>query len=170
MEKIERIYLIGMPASGKTTFGKELAKALNYDFIDLDEVLVEKVGISISDLFREKGEAYFRDLEKEILENTIPGKTIIATGGGAPCFFENIEFIKKNGFSIFLNVPVKELAKRSMKQHGSRPLLNDLKEKALEDELKNKLSLRLPFYQQANMKVSGEEISATFVLHQLKKL
>ncbi len=87
MEKPGRIYLVGMPASGKTTFGKELAKALNFNFIDLDEVLVEKVGTSISDLFREKGEAYFRDLEKEILEQTTPTKTVIATGGGAPCFF-----------------------------------------------------------------------------------
>ncbi|WP_020528811.1 shikimate kinase [Flexithrix dorotheae] len=169
MEKPERIYLVGMPASGKTTFGKALAKALNFEFIDLDEVLVEKAGTSISNLFREKGEAYFRDLEKEILENTIPARTVIATGGGAPCFFENMDFILKNGFSIFLYVPVKELARRSMQQHGSRPLLNDFKEKALEEELEKKLKLRLPFYEKANLKLSGKEISHEFVISKLNQ-
>ena len=86
-----RIYLIGLPGSGKTTLGKQVAKALNLTFIDMDEKIEQTEGKSISEIFSKEGEAYFRDIERAMLHQVAQEENcIISTGGGAPCFFDNM--------------------------------------------------------------------------------
>lgn len=162
-----RIYIIGMPASGKTTFGKILAQRLGYSFVDMDEEIVQLAGISIPQLFEEQGETYFRQLEKKVLHQLNDEQVVISTGGGAPCFFDNMSFIKKQGRSIFLQVTAQTLMERASKQAGSRPLLNGKSGEALLAELGSKYRLRLPFYQQAELVLNENEIQPDIALRRL---
>ena len=119
-----KIYLIGMPGSGKSTLGHQLADELLLSFVDLDKEIELYERKSIPEIFAEKGEDHFRQVESRLLrEWAASGNSfVLATGGGAPCFFNGIDVINQTGLSIFLQVPVKELLKR-MEQTKGRPLL-----------------------------------------------
>ncbi len=157
---MKNIFLVGMPSSGKSTLGKELARNLGYSFKDMDKLIETREQKSIADIFSSKGEDYFRELEKKILHSIQPNEsTVIATGGGVPCFHNNMEFIKENGISIFLNVDIDDLAKRIYKaQTNNRPLLNIAteSEETIIGNIKKLYETRLPFYKQADIQVDGE--------------
>ena len=93
-----KIFLIGFMGSGKTHWGRQLAEKLQLPYFDLDTVIMAREKKSISEIFAEKGEEHFRYLEKEVLEDLVhqQDQFIISSGGGTPCFFNNIEFMKKN--------------------------------------------------------------------------
>ena len=94
---MKNIYLIGMPSSGKSTLGKELARNLGYSFTDMDKLIETREQKTISEIFSGQGESHFRELEKKILYGFQPDQSmVIATGGGVPCFNDNMEFIKNN--------------------------------------------------------------------------
>lgn len=153
---MKNIFLIGLPSSGKSTLGKKLARLLDYRFVDMDKLIEKDQGMIIHDIFSQKGEPYFREVESRILKATIENRrVVIATGGGAPCFFDNMDFIKKSGISIFLDVHPIELAKR-IQHHGKddRPLLSNAV--SLEKELEQKYQQRLPFYSRADFTISGD--------------
>lgn len=98
----ERIYLLGMPGSGKSTLSKQLAKEINYHFLDLDEWIVQHERNSISEIFAIKGEEYFREIErKALLYSLTLQRTVIATGGGTPCFLIIYKSSKVMGFPYF---------------------------------------------------------------------
>ncbi|MCX7991299.1 MAG: shikimate kinase [Proteobacteria bacterium] len=110
---MEKIYLTGFMGSGKTSTGKVLSKNLDYDFLDMDEILENREGISIKDIFAKNGEEYFRIKERELLlELSQRDKTVISTGGGVPCFFDNMDIMKKTGFVVYLRLTGKELLNR----------------------------------------------------------
>jgi shikimate kinase len=157
-----RIYLIGMPASGKTTLGRFLAELLHYECIDLDKQIEIQEGATIPEIFERKGEDYFRQLERRALIQSFEWqKKVIATGGGTACFFDNMELIKENGFSIFLGVSSQELVNRIRRQtHIHRPLFQLQTDEELLAELNQKLAQRQPYYKQANMMVSAEDRNA----------
>lgn len=164
-----RIYLIGMPGSGKTTLGKKLAEELQYAFVDLDIEIENGEGLSIPEIFENEGEEYFRRAEKLVLQKTTPDNTVIATGGGAPCFFDNMEFINAHGISVFIDTSVEEIAQRVLSQKGTRPLLSGVDEK---EEMVSKLSKkrqdRIEYYKQAHITVNDSFIN-TADLSQLIK-
>ena len=164
------IYLIGMPASGKSTFGKQLAPKINYIFFDTDEMIVEKVGKSISQIFTDEGEEYFRKMEREVLLRTINFKNaIVSTGGGAPCSYNNIDIINANGFSVFLDVSIDLLTLRAKQGKNQRPMFNNKSEKEIEDFLIIKLSERKFYYDQAHLKVNGDKINVDEFLNLLQQ-
>lgn len=118
------IILIGLSTCGKTTLGKDLSKELNMDFIDCDDYIEKKAKLKISEIFSMYGESYFRELEKEVVEELKNYKnTIISTGGGMPIYNNNINTLKEIGKVIFINTPLEELIKRNEKVKN-RPLLN----------------------------------------------
>ncbi|GAB4190212.1 MAG: shikimate kinase [Thermoflexibacter sp.] len=163
----ERIYLLGMPGSGKSTLSKQLAKEINYHFLDLDEWVVQHERNSISEIFAIKGEEYFREIERKALLHSLTlQKTVIATGGGTPCFFDNMQIIKNNGFSIFLDVPLEVLAQRVSKEVNTRPLLNTENKEVIE-QLREKYNYRLPFYRQAELTITGANLSVQDILQWL---
>ncbi len=158
-----------MPSSGKTSLGNALASHLRYRFIDLDEVIVETAQASIAEIFKQKGEAHFRQLESATLK-AIPlnSSLLIATGGGTPCFFDNMAFINSSGLSIFLDVSPWELfwrVKNSKK--NERPLLNPQDDAALLNALETKYRERLPFYAQADIRIQDDRIDLGKILKQL---
>ena len=112
-----KFFLIGFMGSGKTYVGKRLANELDIPFYDLDEYIEEKEGKKISEIFNEKGEEYFRQVERMCLRDFgIIGDAVIACGGGTPCFFDNMEWINKTGTSIYLQTPVKIIVDRLLKE------------------------------------------------------
>jgi shikimate kinase len=147
------ITLIGMPASGKSTLGKSLAKKLNYQFLDLDNLIVKLQGKTISEIFAEKGEAYFRQAEREALQVALNQvDTVIATGGGAPCFFDNIELINQKSLSIYLKTDLPILTQRIQQDRRNlRPLYQSESEADLLQKLKNTWDTRHPFYEKAKI-------------------
>ncbi len=166
---MKNIFLIGLPSSGKSSLGRRLSESLGYRFVDLDKCIEADQGMSISQIFSEKGEDHFRNVESALLQAIAPNiNLLVATGGGAPCFFNNMEYIKANGISIFLDVPPAILAER-IKKHNQddRPLLAQIDH--LQEELERKYTERLPFYQQADLTLGGETDPAT-ILKTLKPL
>ncbi|MEZ0539674.1 shikimate kinase [Fibrella arboris] len=160
---MKNIYLIGMPSSGKTTLGKRLARALHYHFVDTDRLITREEGRSVADIFAQEGEAYFREAEARVLRTIKSGASlVVATGGGMPCFHDNMTYIRQTGISVFLNVSPEVLAQRMITHvqqfpadAQERPLFkpNDLD---LLDTLRQKYAQRLPIYQQADIRIMGD--------------
>jgi shikimate kinase len=153
-----KIFLIGFMGSGKTHWGQRLAAKLNLPFFDLDSLIIEKENRSVAEIFAAKGEEAFRFLEKETLESVTDQQEsfILSCGGGTPCFFNNIEFMKKHGKVIWLNTSVEVLRQRLERDRRSRPLIADVTEAELQRYIVRKLSERRMYYQQADVTVSEE--------------
>ena len=151
------IFLIGMPSSGKSTLGRQIAKSLGYEFIDLDIRIEIAEGKKISEIFSLNGEEYFRKIENQQLNKILKdSKMVVATGGGTPCFHNGLDYIKENGISIFLDVKPAMLVERmKVSKKNERPLF-DLENKSLYDTVSEKYYERLPIYQKADITVEGD--------------
>ena len=159
---VHTIYLVGMPSSGKTTLGQALAESMQRPFVDLDAAIVEVEGRSIANIFRDAGEPYFRELEARTLrEVTEKGEgLVIATGGGAPIFHDNMSYMKERGVTVFLHVSAEELGRRLLaSQISDRPLVQALAEDDFLEALQEKQKKRLPFYRQAHVQVYDDDLS-----------
>ncbi|HFA49384.1 MAG TPA: shikimate kinase [Bacteroidetes bacterium] len=147
-----KLYLTGFMGSGKTTIGKQLADALGLPFVDLDGRLEEKTGTSIARIFAERGEGEFRKMEAEVLRETAnEGPAVFATGGGTPCFYNNMEWMNENGITLYLEVPPAVLLERLKNGTALRPLLKGKTDAQLLSFIENKLEERRPFYEKANL-------------------
>jgi len=156
-----KIFLIGFMGSGKTTLGRKLAARMNYEFIDLDHKLEQQVELSIAEYFSFFGEDSFRKLEKEVLRKTqYPENVVVSTGGGLPCFFDNMDWMKANGKVVYLSLSPKTLADRLESGKEERPLLQDKHGEALVAFIEKKLEEREPFYSQANIIADGLSLTA----------
>ena len=148
------VYLIGMPGAGKSTVGKVLAQKLGRTFIDLDAAIEKMAGFSIPEIFATQGEYYFRELDRESLKTVSfsPEKLVVATGGGTPCFFDNLTFMQANGLVLYLKVSPEMLVKRLQDSPlNSRPLLKEKNELQLLSYLNQTLTTRAPFYEKAGI-------------------
>ncbi len=157
-----RIFLIGFMGCGKTHWGKQLSEKLQLPFIDLDEKLSEKEGKPITEIFETEGEEYFRLLEKDALYLLTESHEsfVMACGGGTPCFYNNIDYLKKSGITVWINCSVECLHQRLLKERGKRPLIKDLTDAQLRSYVIKKYGDRKIFYQQAAVVVDDGELSA----------
>lgn len=154
--------------SGKTRHGKKLAAKTNMQFIDLDEVLMESMGKSISEIFAEYGEIYFREMESAFLKNTADfDHTIVSCGGGTPCFFDNMDWILANGKCIHLTAPVEIIFGRLREKKDKRPLLRNMDDAELRLYIENKLLERAPFYSRAHATVDTSQADKEELMLQL---
>ncbi|MFV0345358.1 MAG: shikimate kinase [Bacteroidales bacterium] len=154
------IFLVGFMGSGKTTLGLGLAKALGFEFVDLDKFIENRNFKSVPQIFEQYGEDGFRDRERKALEEVCEfNNVVVATGGGAPCFKGNMELMNSKGLSIFLDIPLPELTKRLSKSKSSRPLIRGLDKDELLHYIENKLTERRPFYEQSKIVVEGSNIT-----------
>jgi shikimate kinase len=146
--------------SGKSHAGKELAELLKHKFIDTDEFISSTKKKSIEDIFRKKGEDYFRTAEKKsIREISKKRNIVVATGGGLPCFHSNMEFMNSKGITIYLQASPPFLFHRLFKEKKSRPLISSLSDIELLDFITNKLMERKTFYEQAHIIVDAEKLN-----------
>lgn len=140
-----------MPGSGKSTWGKKLAKALQYTFVDLDQLIEQQEQFSIEEIFTEKGEEYFRDLEhKYLLKTIVMNHVVISCGGGTPCYNNNMDFINENGMSFYLNGSIKLLVERVLNSKRQRPMFLGLEKANIEKKMEELLSMRTSFFDQAH--------------------
>ena len=161
------VFLIGFMTAGKTKTGKQLAKLLKRPFIDLDRVIEEKEKKSISEIFCERGENDFRKLEADtLLALDLSLNAVVATGGGTPCFHDNMNWMNENGISVWLQISVDAVMKRIAESKKPRPLLANLQGDELKKFVKAKMTEREKFYSQAHIQLSTEGVS----LQHLKEL
>jgi shikimate kinase len=145
--------------SGKTTIGKKLTKKLNLQFIDLDAFIENRYRKSVEEIFAEKGEAVFREMEQKALHEVAQFENVvISTGGGTPCFFDNMTFMNKIGTTIYLKVSIDELARRLNGSKEKRPLIKGKNQENLKTFIANNLEKREVFYNQASYTFEVEQL------------
>ena len=155
-----KIYLLGYMGSGKSTVGKKLARALNLDFIDLDEQIEMLSGQSVDTIFEQQGEEAFRMIENLALDQSYSMQNVVvALGGGTPCFSNNLKFIKENGFSVYLKLSATSLAKRLQEAKKTRPLIKGLSDGELFEFVQQQLGEREKYYNEAHIIVKGENLN-----------
>lgn len=162
------IYLVGYMYSGKTTFGRQLAQQCGYDFVDLDNAFEQYYHTTIALFFQHYDEQAFRLLERQMLHRTATlHHTVVSTGGGTPCFFDNMQFINQHGTAIYLALSPEHIMQRMNRSHKPRPLFAGLTQQQRENTVRNQLQTRLPFYQQAAITIDALRPDADAVYHLL---
>ncbi len=157
----ELIFLVGFMGCGKTTLGRKLSARLGYQFMDLDHILEANEGMTIADYFKKFGEDAFRKLESEVLKQTAyPERVVISTGGGLPCFFDNMDWMNAHGKTIYIKLSPKTLAERLENEKGERPLLREKRGEALVAFIADKLIEREVFYNKATIIADGLSLTA----------
>lgn len=167
-----KIFLAGYMGSGKSLLGKQLAKRLNHDFLDLDDQIEIIEGKTIDDIFKEKGELYFRKLEtnvlKDVLEDT--SNLVVSLGGGTPCYGKNLELIKEtpNTKTIYLKASVEELTRRLFPEKIHRPVISHMETKeALEEFIRKHMFERGYYYHQSDIVVNVDNAKPEDILNEL---
>ena len=149
-----RIFLTGYMGAGKTTLGKAFARKMNVPFVDLDWYIEERFHKTVGELFTERGETGFRELERNMLHENV----VISTGGGAPCFFDNMEFMNRVGKTVFLDVHPDVLFRRLRIAKQQRPILQGKEDDELKAFIIRALEQRAPFYTQAQYIFNADEL------------
>jgi len=176
------VFLLGFMGAGKSYLGRQLAEASKADFIDLDDLLAAKMGMSINQIFEEKGEIFFRDLESQTLKEVTAafisndlkvGEAVseklhfISCGGGTPCYNNNMDWMNKHGKTVWLNPPKTVLFERLQSERSHRPLLKDLDDSQLMDFIEKKLAERDFFYDLSKLKIKETDFSVATILNSI---
>jgi len=155
-----RIYLIGYMASGKSKLGRLLAEKLGFSFLDLDHLFEQRFRIRVIDFFEKYDESGFRTIEQSLLHETIDCENVvIATGGGTPCFFDNMRFIKESGVSIYLKWELADLIGRLQQAKWKRPLLKAMPVDDFEANVSLQIEQRKFYYEQADFTVDAKKLN-----------
>lgn len=164
-----RIYLIGITGCGKSTLGKQLAKNYGYDLIDLDDYIIEKQGKSIDNIFEEHGEEYFRKLEQNALLEINYDNVVVSTGGGAPCFYDNMDLMNRLGKTIWLNPDSEVVTTRlwNSQNTDNRPLIKGKSREEVLAFIKHKLKERQKFYAKAEIIITHNNINVDMIVKTL---
>ncbi|MEQ1745125.1 MAG: shikimate kinase [Saprospiraceae bacterium] len=152
-------FLIGFMGSGKTYWGTRLAERLGVPFVDLDDRIEVAEQRSIETIFQQNGEAVFRQMERNALHKlSLEQPSVVATGGGTPCFFDNMDWMNGQGTTVFLDTPVPVLSARLRADPKTRPLLTGISSEQMEAHISRLLKQRMPFYQIATVVVAGSDL------------
>jgi shikimate kinase len=168
MSKNLKVVLVGLPGSGKSTFGRQLAQELGFPFLDLDHQIEEKYQSKIPEIFSSHGEGQFREWESETLSELLDRDSsfVLASGGGAPCFNDNMDLINSKAISVYLDVPLESISHRlQVSRIQNRPMFQGLDQGEIILKLKSLLVTRELFYNQAKIKLSGEDFSTELLMY-----
>ena len=162
-----RIFLIGYMGAGKTTLGKAFARAMGLTFVDLDWYIEERYHKTVSQIFAERGEDGFRELEKRMLHEASDFENVvISVGGGTPCFFDNMDYMNQVGETVFLDVDNQVLFRRLKVAKQQRPLLANKTDEELMTFIQEALEKRLPHYTKAKHVFNGELLENRYQIQQ----
>ncbi|TAF32008.1 MAG: shikimate kinase [Cytophagales bacterium] len=167
---LKKIFLVGMPTSGKSSIGPPLSRRLSLDFMDLDKLIEHQVGCSISNYFKAFGEASFRELEKITLKEVIHAKEqfVLACGGGTPCYADNMDVMCQNGVVVFLDPPIQHIVSRLYTGRRSRPIFDDVSSEFFVKKVLKLYEERLVCYQKAHIRVRTIRNSSTYIAQQIE--
>lgn len=153
------VFIMGYMGSGKTTFGRALAKALGREFIDLDGYIVNRFRRSVNEIFAERGEEGFRTLEASMLREAGEFEgVVVACGGGTPCFAGNMDYMLSRGLTVYLDTPLDCIVRRLVTNPHKRPLLKGLSPEGITKLVREQTEAREPYYSRAAVCFSGEEL------------
>ncbi len=159
---MKNIYLVGFMGSGKSTVGKILAEKLNMNFVDIDKLIEEKEGMKIKDIFEQKGESYFRELERKQIKAVVKQEgLVVSTGGGLGANLDNMNFMKKNGDVVWLDVSLNIVLNR-LKNDQDRPLLKQPTEK-----IKQLFEERKNVYRLANIRINADKKTPSQIVEEI---
>jgi len=162
---MNRIYLVGYMGAGKTSAAKRLASRLNWKVVDTDDLFEEKYRISVDDFFQKYDEPLYRKLESEILKSTENlENTVISTGGGTACYFDNMDWMNLHGLTVFMRISPAAAVDRVLHSHHKRPLARGKSEKELTEYVNWHYASRMPFYEQARITVKSENLDIEHLL------
>lgn len=166
-----KIVLIGYMASGKSAVGRFLSQNLEYSFMDLDDYIEKKEGKSISSIFEENGEIYFRKIEGEYLQELLDLEEdlILSLGGGTPCYGNNMKKILENSTSYYLKTSIATIHARLVNEKSKRPLVASISADGLQEFIAKHLFERRSFYEQANFIVTTDKRSIEEVVDEITK-
>ncbi len=163
-----RIYLTGYMGCGKSTLGRRLARHAGLQFIDMDDYIEERNCKTVPQLFAEEGEAGFRKKERKALEELSDfTDVVIATGGGAPCFFDNMDLMNRTGTTIFMNIDPGLLANRLLKSKTERPLIKGKSKQELVQFIAETLEKRNPYYEKAKYQITKPDVDLDELLKKI---
>ncbi|GAA4327435.1 shikimate kinase [Flaviaesturariibacter amylovorans] len=156
---------------GKTHWGRKLAPALDLPFIDLDQKIEEHAGKPINAIFHEEGEEHFRQIEKEILHLLTESHEhfVMATGGGTPCFYKNIDYMKEKGLTVWINCSLDCLYQRLLNDKEHRPLVRDLGEDQLRAYIHRKHGDRKIYYRQAHILLEQDDLQLETLMERIQQ-
>ena len=165
-----KVVLVGYMASGKSSVGKILAERLNHVFIDLDDYIEVNEELTVSEIFAEKGEVYFRLKETEYLTELLNSEDhfILSVGGGTPCYANNIQLIVENSKSIYLKTSIDVLYNRLKKVRKSRPLIANLNLEKLKEFIAKHLFERSSYYEQAMDSIITDDKNFSEIVEEIK--
>jgi shikimate kinase len=156
---MDKIYLVGYMGAGKTTAAKRLANRLGWEVVDTDDLFEEKYKISVCDFFNKYDEPLYRKLESQVLKETESlENTVISTGGGTACYFDNMEWMNRHGLTVFMRISEKAVIDRLLHAKRKRPLSTGKTEAELTEFVQQHYTSRLPFYEQARITVKSEDL------------
>lgn len=151
-----KYYLVGYMYCGKSTFGRRLAEAKGMDYLDLDRAFEARYHYTVPMFFQRFGEAAFRTLETQMLHSTADlDNVVIATGGGTPCYGDNMDFILAHGTAVYLQMPVDALVERALRSRNPRPLMHGLPEPEMRALIERQMKEREPIYLRAPIIIDG---------------
>jgi shikimate kinase len=163
------VFLIGYMGSGKSTAGRKLARVLGYAFEDTDELIASMTGKTIEEIFDSEGEDAFRTLEHSVIRS-LAGRvnTVIATGGGAPCYFDNLSVMQHNGITVYIKLHPLSIVKRLSQSKTTRPLIKKIGHDQLLPWVTRHLEQRALFYEKAHIIFKGENPDLNELAGQIK--
>lgn len=166
-----KIVLIGYMASGKSAVGRELSQFLGHPFLDLDDYIELKEGKSISAIFEEDGEIYFRTVEAKYLLELLSNEDdlVLSLGGGTPCYGNNIDVILEKSTSYYLKTSIQTIHSRLTNEKSKRPLVASISEDGLQEFIAKHLFERRSFYERAKFQVTTDNLSISEVVSELVK-
>jgi shikimate kinase len=169
-DKKKHVILIGMPGSGKSSLGFILSKLMRLPFVDTDYYISKKEQKSVSDIFAKHGEDYFRKLEKQMLLEIVEHEPlVISTGGGMPCFFDNMDIMNEFAVTVYLEVAPEQLFEH-LKNDKKRPLVKSKTAEELMDYINTSLRQRKPYYEKADITVRVDNTPVQFAIDLYKKV
>lgn len=157
---------------GKTSFAKKLSNKLNFSFLDLDKEIENKENSNINFIFENKGENYFRKIEKQLLKEIIENNNnfVLSCGGGTACYNNNIKIINNNGISICISLPITTIIQRLNNSKTKRPLLKNIDKRNIFNEISSLMNIRKQYYEQANFNINGLNYNIEEVINKIKNL
>lgn len=176
MNKPPVFFLMGFMGSGKSLLADQVSRILHCKVIEMDAEIEKKYGGKIKDIFREEGESFFRELEREVLHEIIsssdqsPVPVIVSTGGGAPCFFDNLSAMSHTGTTVYLRPRKEVLARRLEKDKDERPLIRDKNRQEIVQYLEQKITEREEYYMKADIVVNPVKEDIRALAHLLKEM
>jgi len=166
-----KIFLIGFMGSGKTTIGRRLVERIGFDFVDTDSFIEMQQGLTVSEVFARYGEAAFREMERNILPEIQKLEfAVVSTGGGMPCYKDNMEVMRSIGKVVYLKTSPQALTRRLLRSHTERPLIKGKTENELQQFIEEKLIEREPFYNRAHIVVQTENFSMDELLRSINMM